>query len=84
VKIAVSRKLARKLGLARRTLASAAARCGADRKASALLKPGRKVRRALGGDRARRLRPGLKTTLSIAMSGGGRTLRAKLPVLIRS
>jgi plastocyanin len=85
VKIAVSAKLARRLGLTRTPLAAAPARCGADKKATALLKPGAKVRRALVSARARRaLKGGLKTTLSIAMSGGGKTLSAKLAVLIRS
>ena len=87
VKLAVGAKLARKLGLKQRTLAGAPARCGADRKAAALLKPGAKVRKLLATARARKAiarADGLKTTVTMALAGGGSTLRATLPVLIRS
>jgi Tol biopolymer transport system component/plastocyanin len=87
VTLAVTRKLARRLGLKKTTLARATARCGADKRASAVLKPGVKVRKALATRRARKALTrtrGLSTTLSIALAGGGQSLRAKLPVLIRS
>ena len=87
VKLTVSGRLARKLGLKQPTLARAPARCGADRKATALLKPGAKVRKALATRRARRAvkrADGLRATVTMALAGGGRTLRAALPVLIRS
>jgi hypothetical protein len=83
VKLTVGRKLARRLGLKGTTLASASARCGAGKRVTVLLKPNKKVRKALGAKAARR-RAGLKTTLTVVLAGAQKKLSAKLSVLIRS
>jgi hypothetical protein len=64
LKLAVSRKVARKLGLRKTTLARRSVRCGTGFKLTARLKPSGKVARAL-----RRARGSFSATLSLTMSG---------------
>jgi hypothetical protein len=85
VKLAVSRKVAGRVGLQGTKLASAAATCGADKRAAVLLKPGQKVRRALATPKAiaavRRDR-GLKATLTVFFQGADSTLTDKLTITL--
>jgi TolB protein len=85
VRLTVSRKVARSLGLKGTKLASAAATCGADKRAAVLLKPGKTVKRALATTRARaavRRARGLKATLTVFFEGGDSTLTDKLAITL--
>jgi PKD repeat protein len=66
LKLAVTRAVARKLGLKGTTLAQKSVRCGSEFKLTARLKPGGKVAKAL-----KRARGSYAATLSLTMSGAG-------------
>jgi plastocyanin/dipeptidyl aminopeptidase/acylaminoacyl peptidase len=81
VKLTVGGKAKRKLKLPSATLAKASATCdAATKRATVLLKPGRKVARALGrGTAAKR---GLRATLRVSLSRGTAKLSDKLAIRI--
>jgi plastocyanin/dipeptidyl aminopeptidase/acylaminoacyl peptidase len=79
LKLTVGAKAKRKLKLPGTTLAKAAVTCDpATKRATVLLKPGKKVAKALGKGKAAK-RP-LKTTLRVSLSRGAATLTDKLPI----
>jgi hypothetical protein len=82
-RLGVSRKVARRLGLASRTLAKGTATCGADKRASVLLKPVKRVRNALARGKARtaiRRARGLDATLAVVFTGDGAKLTDTLAI----
>ena len=81
LKLAVGKRVRRKLKLPSTTLAKAAVTCDpATKRATVLLKPGKQAAKALAKSRAAR-RP-LKATLRVALSRGAATLTDSLPIRI--